>query len=168
MKAKVDRRRNDLGSDVQRARVMLAAIDHPPNESDESVARLIDEGWTFAQGDVMIRVNPFPDRKHVEIAWWLPLSQWLTPDGLGVLVEVCEAVIAKYGEEANDWTIGGQFDAPGGSPEEIHERSTKAAEINKRWLPDVEIGPDPNSNYARADSTVGKVIAMAKAFLDAA
>ena len=157
--------RDDGGPDVQQALSLLSDIDHPPNESVEAVAEYLDQGWTFIQGDVMVRFDPQPERRYIEIIWWLPLSLWLTVDGLGVLVYACNAVISEYGEDVRGWTISGLFDAPGETNKEMQDRSTKAAEIHKRWIPSVEITPDTGGVYARGTSTVGKVLAAADVWL---
>ncbi len=142
---------------------LILAVDHPPNNTEWLVAQEIALGWTFRRGSVFIQL--IVESGHVEIIWWVPLALWLTADGMGVLLEACEAVIAEYGQAANSWVISGQFDAPGATPAERRERSTKAAEIHKQWISDVEIRPDSESSYARGTSTVGKVIAQARAKL---
>lgn len=163
-RATADRSRADGGPDVQQALSLLSAIDHPPNENVEQVSEYLEQGWTFKQGDVMVRFDVHLDEKRIEIIWWLPLALWLTVDGIGALVYACNAVIAEHGEEVRGWTISGIFDAPGATPEEMRERSTKAAEIHKRWIPSVDIAPDPGSAYARGTSTVGEVLAAAGAW----
>ncbi len=164
LRATVDLSREDGGPDVQKALALLSAIDHPPNETVEQVAGYLDQGWTFVQGDVMLRLDVQPEKRHVEIVWWLPLALWLTADGLGILVYACEAVIAKHGDDVRGWTISGVFDAPGKTSDEVRERSTKAAEIHRRWIPSVEIGPDSDTIYARCTSTVSEVLAAAEAW----
>ena len=163
--ANTDRTRPDGGPDVQQALALLSAVDHPPNETVEQVSEYLDQGWTFRQGDVMVRFDVQPAERRIEIIWWLPLALWLTADGLGALVDACNAAIAEHGESVRGWTISGIFDAPGETPEEMHDRSTKAAEIHKRWIPSVDIAPDAGTAYARGTSTVGEVLAAAGAWL---
>jgi len=163
MRVAPDHSRADKGQHVQKARQLLTAVPHTPNDTDESVAELIEQGWVFRVGDAMLYLVPDEAKRHVEIVWWLPLASWLGVEGMGVLIEGCEAVLSEY-RGARGWTMGGTFDAPGDTPEEMLQNSESIANIHKQWLPGVRITRAEGTNLFRAESTIAHILAAARAW----
>ncbi len=164
-KAIRDTTREDGGVDVQKALTYLSLLPHSPNESIESVGEIFDRGWTFRVGDAMMWLVPQPDRKHIEIVWWLPLALWTSVAGLEVMIEACEAVLAEYGLEARTWDMGGIFSAQGSTPDELLAASQSIAEIHTRsWIPSLRLTRAPDTNYIRGDDSVAHMLDLSKAW----
>ena len=149
------------------AKLLLSGIDHPPKETDETLAEYFERGWVFREGDVLVNLDIRPENRWVEIIWWIPIIRHFTVEGMGCLVGALGRVIETYGPQANSWVASGQFDAPGETNEELLERSMKAANTMKLFIPGVEVRKDTESSLARAKSTVGHLSASAKAWIAA-
>ena len=163
-KAIYDKTREDGGEDVVLARDLLNDVPHTPNMNTESVGRILDSGWAFRDGDAMVMVVPQPDRKHVELVWWLPMPLWLNVQGMNALLAMCRAVLLEYGPAANDWTVSGTFDAPGDTPEKMQARSREITKIHLQWIPSMKMEEVPHTNYWRGTSTVGEIITAANSW----
>jgi len=164
-RAVVDHSRPDKGPDVQRGLILLSALPHarPGTEGAEQVAEQIERGWTFRSGDALVRLDPQPDNRWVEIVWWLPLSSWLG-EGMDALIKAFEAVVEAYGLRARQWGTGGLFLAPGDTPGELRRNSEAIARIHLQWCPTMEVYPDPLTNYWRAKDTIQNALNAARAW----
>lgn len=148
-------------ADAKHALDLLSLVPHPPNETEESIKEQIAGGWTFPAGDSLVRIAPQPERKHVEIIWWLPPASWLG-EGMDALIASLAEVVTVYGKEAEEWMAGGIFDAPGPMESDMQRNSKSIAEIHLQWCPTAKVTRAEGTNFYRIDDVLGVALENAR------